>query len=151
MSFARSLVAKHDCRSPRYIIWCTSWKQWEHCWRNMEAHAPVCPRTQCKLCNIVFSTRLRNPCVDCHRRLACPSQHAREPAKGGVYVNRPWTLQDLQNNIKSEIQAITPETLHRTFRNMERHVQACLEAQGAYFQHLLWRSCVQHETRYVSC
>jgi hypothetical protein len=26
-------------------------------------------------------TCLRNPCVDFHRRLACPSQHAREPPK----------------------------------------------------------------------
>jgi hypothetical protein len=54
-----------------------------------------------------------------------------------VYGNRPRTLQDLQNNIESEIQVITPETLHRTFRNMERRVQACLEAQGGHFQHLL--------------
>jgi hypothetical protein len=46
-------------------------------------------------------------------------------------------MQDLQNNIESEIQAITPETLHRTFQNMECRVQACLEAQGGHFQHLL--------------
>jgi hypothetical protein len=56
--------------------------------------------------------------------------------KGRVYGNKPRTLQDLRNN-ETEIQAITPETLHRTFRNMERRVQACLEAQGAHFQHLL--------------
>jgi hypothetical protein len=31
-------------------------------------------------------------------------------------------LQDLRNNIESEIQAITPETLHRTFWNMEHRV-----------------------------
>jgi hypothetical protein len=42
---------------------------------------------------------------------------------------------------ENEIQAITPETLHR--------VQACLGAQGGHFQHLLWRSCVQHETTCV--
>jgi hypothetical protein len=57
------------------------------------------------------------------------------------HSQRPRTLQDLRNNIESEIQAITSESLHR--------VQACLEAQGGHFQHLLWRSCVQHETRYV--
>jgi hypothetical protein len=57
--------------------------------------------------------------------------------KGRVYGNKPGTLQDLQNNIESEIQVITPETLHHTFRNMERRVQACLEAQGGHFQHLL--------------
>jgi hypothetical protein len=49
--------------------------------------------------------------------------------KGRVYGNRPRTKQDLRNKIESEIQAITPETLHR--------VQACLEAQGGHFQHLL--------------
>jgi hypothetical protein len=32
---------------------------------------------------------------------------------------------------------------------MERRVQACLEAQGGHFQHLLWWSCVHHETRNV--
>jgi hypothetical protein len=61
--------------------------------------------------------------------------------KGRVYRNRPRTQQELRNNIESEIQATTPDTLHR--------VQACLEAQGGHLQHLLWRSCVQHETRYV--
>jgi hypothetical protein len=35
--------------------------------------------------------------------------------KDRVCGNRPRTLQDLRNNIESEIQAITPETLHRTF------------------------------------
>jgi hypothetical protein len=57
--------------------------------------------------------------------------------KGRVYGNRQRTLQDLQNNIEGEIQVITLETLHRTFRNMEHRVQACLEAQGGHFQHLL--------------
>jgi hypothetical protein len=57
--------------------------------------------------------------------------------KGRVYGNKPRILQDLQNNIEREIQAITAETLHRTFRNMERRVQAYLEAQGGHFQHLL--------------
>jgi hypothetical protein len=54
-----------------------------------------------------------------------------------MYGNRPGTLQDLRNNIESEIQAFTTETFHRAFRNMERRVQACLEAQGEHFQHLL--------------
>jgi hypothetical protein len=57
--------------------------------------------------------------------------------KGCVYGNRPRTLQGLRNNIEKEIQAITPETLHRTFRNMECHVQVCLEVQGGHFQRLL--------------
>jgi hypothetical protein len=43
----------------------------------------------------------------------------------------------LTKNIESEIQMITLETVHHTFQNMERRVQACLEAQGGYFQHLL--------------
>jgi hypothetical protein len=57
--------------------------------------------------------------------------------KGRVSGNRPRTLQALRNNIESEIQAITQESLHRTFRNMARRVQACLEAQGGHLQHLL--------------
>jgi hypothetical protein len=46
-------------------------------------------------------------------------------------------MQDLQNNVEGEIQVITLETLHRTFGNVERRVQARLEAQGGHFQHLL--------------
>jgi hypothetical protein len=40
-----------------------------------------------------------------------------------VYGNRPRALQGLRNNLETEIQAITPEALHRTFRNMEPHVK----------------------------
>jgi hypothetical protein len=40
--------------------------------------------------------------------------------KGHVYGNRPRTLQDLQNKIKSEIQVLTPEILYCTFQNVER-------------------------------
>jgi hypothetical protein len=63
--------------------------------RYMETRAPVYLRTQCRTCDVVFWSRLRNPCVDCHRRLACPSQHGREPPKKLRFMltaSRPSTI-----------------------------------------------------------
>jgi hypothetical protein len=37
----------------------------------------------------------------------------------------------------AEIETVTPDMLVETFRNMERRVQACLDANGEHFQHLL--------------
>jgi hypothetical protein len=140
-------------------------------------------------------TRLRNPCVDCHRRLARPSQHGREPPKKSrrsrlaPTASRPSTSWE-NLTLKSALQAflnkhsgildfvwfhhqtssygafskvVCTETGHKHCRTCEttsrvrfkrshrrlHRVQACLEAQGAHFQHLLWWSRVQHETRYV--
>jgi histidinol phosphatase-like enzyme len=39
--------------------------------------------------------------------------------------------------------------LVETFRNMERRVQACLDANGEHFQHLLWLPHVSYRPRYV--
>jgi hypothetical protein len=57
--------------------------------------------------------------------------------KGRVYMNRPRTLEDLQENIQGDIQAVSPQVLFATFRNMQRRIQLCLDAQGGHFQHML--------------
>jgi len=36
-----------------------------------------------------------------------------------------------------EIQAVTEDVLARTFQNMARRVQSCLDANGFHFQHML--------------
>jgi len=43
----------------------------------------------------------------------------------------------LKANITEEIQAVTADVLARTFQNMARRVQSCLDANGGHFQHML--------------
>ena len=57
--------------------------------------------------------------------------------KGKAYANKPRTIQELENNIRREIAAISEDVLQATFANMKRRVQHCLESGGEHFQHLL--------------
>jgi len=57
--------------------------------------------------------------------------------KGRVYRNKPRTIDALKANITEEIQAVTADVLARTFQNMARRVQSCLDANGGYLQHML--------------
>jgi hypothetical protein len=57
--------------------------------------------------------------------------------KGRVYMNKPRTLDELRENIRREIQMVTPEVLAPTFRNMQRRVQLRIDTQGGHFRHLL--------------
>jgi hypothetical protein len=54
-----------------------------------------------------------------------------------VYMSRPHMMEDLRENIQREIQVVYPQVLAATFRNMQRRVRLCLEAQGGRFQHML--------------
>ena len=57
--------------------------------------------------------------------------------KGRVYQNKPRTIDALKANITEEIQAGTADVLARTFQNIARRVQSCLDADGGHFQHML--------------
>ena len=57
--------------------------------------------------------------------------------KGRVYQNKSRTTDALKANITEEIQAVTADVLARTFQNMARRVQSCLDANGGHFQHML--------------
>ena len=57
--------------------------------------------------------------------------------KGKAYANKPRTIQELKNNIRREIAAISKDVLQATFANMKRRVQLCLDSGGEHFQHLL--------------
>jgi len=57
--------------------------------------------------------------------------------KGTVYQNKPRTTDALKANTTEEIQAVTVDVLARTFQNMVRRVQSCLDANGGHFQHML--------------
>ena len=54
--------------------------------------------------------------------------------KGRVYQNKPRNIDALKANITEEIQAVTADVLERTFQNMARRVQSCLDANGGHFQ-----------------
>ena len=56
--------------------------------------------------------------------------------KGKAYANKPRTIQELENNVRREIAAISEDVLQATFANMKRRVQLCLECGGEHFQHL---------------
>ena len=57
--------------------------------------------------------------------------------KGRVYRNKPPTIDALKANITGEIEAVTADVLTRTFQNMARRVQFCLDANVGHFQHML--------------
>jgi len=57
--------------------------------------------------------------------------------KGKAYANKPRTIQELENNIRCEIAAISEDVLQATFANMKCRVQLCLDSGGEHFQHLL--------------
>jgi hypothetical protein len=57
--------------------------------------------------------------------------------KGRAYMNKLRTLDELRENIRREIQVVAPEVLAATFRNIQRRVQLCIDAQEGHFQHLL--------------
>jgi hypothetical protein len=57
--------------------------------------------------------------------------------KGRVCQNKPQTIDALKANITEEIQAVTADVLARTFQNMARRVQSCMDANGGHFQHTL--------------
>jgi len=57
-----------------------------------------------------------------------------------VYQNKPRTIDALKPNITEEIQAVTADILARTFQNMTRRVQSCLDVNGGHFQHVAMSS-----------
>ena len=57
--------------------------------------------------------------------------------KGKVCADNPKTLEDLQENIQTEIRRIDTAELHRVYDSMLQRAQKCIDAQGDHFQHLL--------------
>ena len=57
--------------------------------------------------------------------------------KGKAYTNKPRTIQELENNIRREIAAVSENVLRATFANMKRRIQLCLDSGGEYFHHVL--------------
>ena len=57
--------------------------------------------------------------------------------KSVVYQNRPRTLDDLKDAITTECQEISTETLNRVKDSFIKRIDACINAEGEQFEHLL--------------
>ena len=67
-----------------------------------------------------------------------------------VYQNKHRTIDALKANIIEEIQTVTANVLARTFQNMARRAQSCLDANGGHLQHILWCLHISYIMRYGS-
>ena len=54
--------------------------------------------------------------------------------------NKPRNIDALKANFTKAIQAVTADVLARTFQNMTRRVQSCLDVNGGHFQHVAMSS-----------
>lgn len=52
--------------------------------------------------------------------------------KSKVYANKPKTIEELKNNIRDEIAAISSETLAHTMENAEKRAHFCLSNKGGH-------------------
>lgn len=59
--------------------------------------------------------------------------------KGKVYANNPKTLQDLKNNIETEIAAIPSETLKRVVANFRKRLIECEAQQGGHLPKVIFK------------
>jgi hypothetical protein len=57
--------------------------------------------------------------------------------KEKVYKTPILNIEDLKNRIRLQCRAITPETLRRVRRSFLNRLEACLQANGRHFEHLL--------------
>jgi hypothetical protein len=60
-----------------------------------------------------------------------------EAAKSAAYRDRPRTLNELKTAITAIIRNISQADLQKVFGNKIKLVQACIDARGHHFQHLL--------------
>jgi hypothetical protein len=54
-----------------------------------------------------------------------------------VYKNKPYTLEELKQNIELCISKVTEETLHQVASYMRKRVNACISEHGGLSQHLI--------------
>ena len=66
-----------------------------------------------------------------------PDFYLWEAAKSAVYRDRPRTLNELKTAITVYIRNISQADLQRVFANKIKRVQACMDARGHHFHHLL--------------
>jgi hypothetical protein len=60
--------------------------------------------------------------------------------KSKIYANKPKTIEELKNNIRAEIAAISPETLANTMANAEKRAHFCLSNKGGHLIDVVFRN-----------
>ena len=60
--------------------------------------------------------------------------------KSMVYINRPNTLEDLINNIESEIGRIPVDMLVRVHENFRKRMQQCVDTVGRHLPDTLFKT-----------
>lgn len=60
--------------------------------------------------------------------------------KSRVYTNSPSTIEALQENIRREIAAISPELCKRVFANMRERLQECLRLEGRHLSGVIFKN-----------
>jgi hypothetical protein len=58
-------------------------------------------------------------------------------AKSAVYRDRPRTFNELKTAITAYTRNISQADLQKVFANKIKRVQACIDARGHHFQHIL--------------
>jgi hypothetical protein len=58
-------------------------------------------------------------------------------ANSAVYLDRPRALNELKTAITAYIRNISQADLQKVFANKIKRVQACIDARGHHFQHIL--------------
>jgi hypothetical protein len=69
--------------------------------------------------------------------LTPPDFYLREAAKSAVYHDHPYMLNELKTAMTEYIRNISKADLQKGFANKIKQVQACIDAHGHHFQHLL--------------
>jgi hypothetical protein len=92
-----------------------------------------------KLLNEIFGE-----CVICRNLwpphlpdLTPPDFHLWGAAKSAVYHDLPCMLNELKTAVTAYIRNISQADLQKVFANKIKQVQACIDAHGHHFQHLL--------------
>lgn len=60
--------------------------------------------------------------------------------KSKVYVNKPRTLADLRDSIRSEIASITVEMLEKVMTNFGERLQECITMRGRHLSDILFHT-----------
>ncbi|XP_023311192.1 uncharacterized protein LOC111692289 [Anoplophora glabripennis] len=60
--------------------------------------------------------------------------------KGKVYINKPRTIQQLKNNIRDEINNITPEVLRKVMENVLERARICEAENGHHLRDIIFHN-----------
>jgi hypothetical protein len=92
-----------------------------------------------KLLNEIFGEHVisRNLWPPCSLDLTPPDVYLWGAAKSAVYCDCPHMLNELKATVTAYIRNISQAGLQKVFANKIKWVQACIDAHGHHFQHLL--------------